>query len=192
MWSLFFCDVTQCNLVVSYPSPGPRQRYFLLFPPPESIFTFSTLPSHSTYTPIDTTAPFLSAIVTPTPQDSPANYAPHPSIFLFLFLSFMFFTSLPLLTLFYWSLSPPLLHLAVASHSQGHFPSQGLRGNSNYLLYLLLPLSSPPRCTNSTGQCHILHGLITAAHTIPYITAPQLFLEFFEDGTNRLYCNTDN
>jgi len=43
MRSLFFYDVTQCTMVVSYSSLGPQQHYFLLFPPPESIFTFSTL-----------------------------------------------------------------------------------------------------------------------------------------------------
>jgi len=40
---LFFYDVMQCKLVASYSSPGPRQCYFLLFHPPASISTFSTL-----------------------------------------------------------------------------------------------------------------------------------------------------
>ena len=127
------------------------------FSPLLSLFSLFQhfIPQH--LPPIDKTALFLSINVTPTPQDSPANYAPQPSIFLFFFFYFIFFASLPLITLFYWSLPlplitlfywslpPPLLHLLVTSHSQGHFPSQHLLGNSNYFLHLLLPPFKPSK-----------------------------------------------
>jgi hypothetical protein len=149
--SLFFHDVMQCKLVVSYSSPGPRQCYFLLVPPPESIFTFSTL--HPT-----ALTPQLTKQLSSSLQLSPQPHRTHlPTMLLipqfsgFSFSLLYFFTSLSLLTLFYWSISPPLLHLAVASHSQGHFPSQHLLGNSNYFLHLLLPLPGPPRSKHSTG-----------------------------------------
>jgi hypothetical protein len=151
MRSLFFYDVKQCKLVVSYSSPGPRQCYFLLSPPSWVYFHFFNTSSH-------TTNPLLTHQLSSSLQLSLQPHRTHlptmlliPQFSCFSYSFLYFFTSFPLITLFYLSPSPPLLHLAVSSHSQGHFPSQHLLDNSNYFLHLPLPLSSPPRSTNSIG-----------------------------------------
>ena len=64
---LFFYGVTKCKVVVSYSSLGPRQRYFLLFPPPEYIFTFSALHPTSA-TPLLTKQPSSSLQLSPQPH----------------------------------------------------------------------------------------------------------------------------
>jgi hypothetical protein len=144
MRSLSFYEFTKCKLVVSYSSPGPRQRYFLLLPLSWVYFHFLNTSFHTTH-------PLLTQQLSFSLQLSLQPHRTHlptmlliPQFSCFSYSLLYFFTSFPLITLFYWSLSPPLLHLALSSHSQSHFSSQQLLGNSNHFFHLPLPLSSPP------------------------------------------------